>query len=411
MAEAIPVELRTTDDGWELLRGGEPYVIRGAGGSHSLAALAAAGGNSLRTWSAENEQGEDTAGTLLDEAHALGLTVTVGIWLGHERHGFDYSDPEQLEAQLDRARRIVLRHRDHPAVLLWGVGNEMEGFGEGGDARIWTAVNDVAAMVKELDPNHPVMAVTSFAHGDRVEFVHNRSPAIDVHGINAYGGAVVLPAFLEERGASKPYVVTEFGPVGPWEMPTTEWGAPIEQTSTDKAAFYERAWREGIEASPSSLGGYAFLWGQKMEATATWFGMFLADGAATAAVDTMTGIWSGKPPDNLAPNVEPLRVEGPAQVEPGAIVRVRGQASDPEGAALDVRWALRRESGDYMTGGDYRPALPDIEGAIVEADATQASVRMPGEPGPYRLFQTVYDDAGKAATANIPLLVNAAERE
>ena len=405
MAEAIPVELEKTDDGWQLLRGGEPYVIRGAGGTQKLAALAAAGGNSLRTWSAEDEQGKDTVGALLDEAHALGLTVTVGIWLGHERHGFDYSDSEQVQAQFDRARRIVLRHKDHPAVLLWGVGNEMEGFEDGDDPRIWTAVNDIAAMIKELDSNHPVMTVTSFAHGKRVEFVHNRCPAVDIHGINAYGGAVVIPEFLEERGASKPYIVTEFGPVGPWEMPTTDWGAPIEQTSTDKAAFYERAWREGIEASPLSLGGYAFLWGHKMEATTTWFGMFLADGAATAAVDAMTRLWSGKPPDNLAPVVQALRVDGSAEVEPGAIVQVHGQASDPEGAALDVRWALRPESGDYMTGGDYRPEIPDIEGAIVEADATQARVRVPDEPGAYRVFQTVYDDAGKAGTANIPLLV------
>lgn len=405
MAEAIPVELKKTDDGWQLLRGGEAYVIRGAGGTHSLAALAAAGGNSLRTWSAENEHGDDTVGTLLDEAHALGLTVTVGIWLGHERHGFDYSDHEQLQAQRDRARRIVLRHKDHPAVLLWGLGNEMEGFEDGDDARIWTAVNDVAAMIKELDPQHPVMTVTSFAHGERVEFLHNRSPAIDIHGINAYGGAVVLPKFLEERGASKPYVVTEFGPVGPWEMPTTDWGAPIEQTSSDKAAFYARAWRDGIEASPLALGGYAFLWGHKMEATATWFGMFLADGAATAAIDSMTAIWSGKPPDNLAPEIVPLRVEGPAEVEPGAVVLVRGGVTDPEGAELDVRWALRAESGDYLTGGDYRPDIPDIDGAIIAADATRARVRMPDEPGPYRLFQTAYDDAGKAATANIPLLV------
>ena len=44
MAEVIPVELRQTEQGWQLLRGGEPYFIKGAGGTHSLKALAAAGG-------------------------------------------------------------------------------------------------------------------------------------------------------------------------------------------------------------------------------------------------------------------------------------------------------------------------------------------------------------------------------
>jgi hypothetical protein len=32
-ADAIPVELRHSESGWQLLRGGEPYLIRGAGGT------------------------------------------------------------------------------------------------------------------------------------------------------------------------------------------------------------------------------------------------------------------------------------------------------------------------------------------------------------------------------------------
>ena len=88
-AEAIPVQLRQTDRGWQLLRDGEPYLIRGAGGKTALLELAAAGGNSIRTW------GGDDIDALLDAAHELGLSVTVGIWLGHERHGFDYDDVSQ----------------------------------------------------------------------------------------------------------------------------------------------------------------------------------------------------------------------------------------------------------------------------------------------------------------------------
>ena len=47
-ADAIPVELRQTGtkQGWQLLRGGEPYFIRGAGGNSALQQLVAAGGNS-----------------------------------------------------------------------------------------------------------------------------------------------------------------------------------------------------------------------------------------------------------------------------------------------------------------------------------------------------------------------------
>ena len=405
MAEAIPVELLKTEQGWQLLRGGEPYFIKGAGGSGSLELLAAAGGNSVRTWST------DGAGEILDEAHALGLTVTVGIWLGHERHGFDYDDEDQVREQLERAREAVLRYKDHPALLLWGIGNEMEGFEDGNNPAIWKAVNDVAAMVKELDPNHPTMTVTTFVHGERVEYVHRQSPAIDIHGVNAYGGAQVVPQWLRDRNATKPFVLTEFGPVGPWEVPKTDWGAPYEPTSTDKAKFYRQSYAQGIVAEPGfALGSYAFLWGSKMEATETWFGMFLEDGAKTAAVDAMTELWSGAPPDDLAPIVEPIEIEGTTQVNPGAEIRVKSVVTDPEGSDLRARWVLRPESAEYSTGGDFRPNLPAIDGVVTESNANGARLRMPEEPGAYRLFLYAYDEAGNAATANMPLLVKGEAR-
>ena len=372
MAEAIFVELEKTEHGWQLLRGGEPYFIRGAGGSASLEQLAAAGANSIRTWSA------DQADELLDKAHALGLSVTVGIWLGHERHGFDYGDETQVAEQLERARETVLRYKDHPAILLWGIGNEMEGFESGDNAAIWSAVNDIAAMIKELDPAHPTMTVTAELGGSRIQNVHARCPAVDIHGVNSYGGAPSVAERLRAGGATKPFVLTEFGPVGTWEMPRSEWGAPYEQTSTEKATFYRTSYESSVSGAPGqALGSYVFLWGYKMEGTDTWFGMFLEDGSPVGAVDVMTELWSGKAPANLAPTVEPLRVEGPPAVNPGARLLVKSTVSDPEEGPVRVRWVLRPESGDYATGGDFRPNLPDIEGAIIEGNAEGARVRMP----------------------------------
>ncbi len=399
-AEAIPVELHQTENAWQLLRGGEPYLIKGAGGTHSLPELADAGANSIRTWSADN------IGPLLDEAHSLGLSVTVGIWLGHERHGFDYQDETQVTEQLEKARQAVLRYKDHPAVLLWGIGNEMEGFESGDDPAIWTAVNDVAAMVKELDPAHPTMTVTAEIGGGRIESLHKNSPAIDIHGINSYGGAASLADRFAAGGASKPYVLTEFGPPGAWEVGKNKWGAAIEPTSTEKSEFYRQNYQRAVtDQEGLALGSYAFTWGFKMEATATWYGMFLSDGSRLGAVDVMTEIWSGKPPENLAPTVEPLLMDGPAEVDPHEKVRVRATITDPEGDPVRVRWVLRPESDEYVTGGDFRPNLPDIEGAILEGNSDGAVLRMPEEPGPYRLFLYAYDEAGNAATANMPLLV------
>src|SRR4051794_27438388 len=89
------VGLVKTKDGHQLTRGGKPYFIKGAGGDGPRKALIAAGGNSVRTWGADDLKRQ------LDEAHKLGLSVTVGIWLGHERHGFDYNNADQVAAQYE----------------------------------------------------------------------------------------------------------------------------------------------------------------------------------------------------------------------------------------------------------------------------------------------------------------------
>ncbi|MDX1509192.1 MAG: glycoside hydrolase family 2 TIM barrel-domain containing protein, partial [Woeseiaceae bacterium] len=314
-AEPVPVELRQVDGNWQLLRGGEPYRIRGAGGGGPLDQLAAAGANSVRTWNT------DDVGPILDEAHALGMTVTVGIWLEHERHGFDYGDRKQVREQLERAREAVLRYKDHPALLLWGVGNEMEGFEAGDDPQIWAAVNEVAAMIKEIDPHHPTMTVTAELGGRRIEMVQEHVPAVDIHGINAYGGAASIAERMRKAGATKPYVITEFGPAGPWEMPTTDWGAPFEQTSTQKAEAYRRTYQQAVLDNPGmALGAYAFLWGSKMEGTSTWFGMLLDDGSRLAALDVMSELWTGNKPADLAPAIEPVTVDTETVVDPGTVI-------------------------------------------------------------------------------------------
>ena len=399
------MELRETAQGWQLYRAGEPYFIRGAGGDASLADLAAAGANSVRTWGADDIEAR------LDEAHALGLSVTVGIWLGHERHGFDYKDEAQVRKQLEQARQTVLRYKDHPAVLLWGIGNEMEGFESGDDPAIWTAVNDVAAMVKELDPAHPTMTVTAEIGGGRIKSISELGPAIDIHGINAYGGAGSLAQRYRAGGGTKPYVLTEFGPPGAWESPRNAWGAPVELTSTQKSSFYRDTYESSIAGAPGlALGSYVFTWGYKMEATPTWFGMFLPDGSRLGAVDVMTELWSGTPPTDLSPTVEPLVVEGQAEADPGDELRVRAVIADPEGGAIRARWVLHPESGEYVTGGDFRAMPPAMEGAVFETSAEGARVRMPDEPGPYRLYLYAYDEAGNAATANVRLLVKGERR-
>lgn len=401
LGQPVPVTLVEAAPGqWQLLRDGRPFFIQGAGGDGPKDLLAASGANTFRTWGVGPDLGKQ-----LDEAQRLGLTVIVGHWLGHQRHGFDYGDTAAVTEQLARVRRDVLAWKDHPAVLLWAVGNEMEGFAAGDDPAIWSHVQDVAAMIKSLDPNHPTLTVTAEIGGGRVQAVHRLCPDIDIMGINSYGGVPSVPERYRELGGTKPIIITEFGPPGVWEIGLTSFGAPPELTSTQKAAVYRDAFAAGcLRARGLCLGGFAFFWGAKMEATSSWYGMFLPDGDKLAAVDAMTEVWSGRPPANLCPEIRSFGLLGPDVVQRGDTVRVELDVADPEGAAVDVRWLVRSEAPEYLTGGDAQPVPLELDGIIVEASPRGATLVMPGG-GVYRLYVTAHDGAGGAAAANVPLKV------
>jgi hypothetical protein len=156
----LRVEVVKTPEGWQLLRGGKPYFIKGVGGDAPKSLLVQLGGNTFRTW------GADRLSADLDEARQLGLTVIAGMWLGHKRAGFDYHNAEQVKRQFDRAREIVRCSRNEPALLAWAIGNEMENDEPAGDPAVWQAIEDIAAMIKKEDPNHPTMTVIAEVGGD-----------------------------------------------------------------------------------------------------------------------------------------------------------------------------------------------------------------------------------------------------
>jgi hypothetical protein len=87
-----------TKQDYQQLCGGEPYEIQGAGvDGADLDMLASYGANSIRTWSIIN--GVVPAAELLDEAHFLGITVSLGLDFARQRHGFDYDDPAAVAEQ------------------------------------------------------------------------------------------------------------------------------------------------------------------------------------------------------------------------------------------------------------------------------------------------------------------------
>lgn len=393
-------ELRRTDGRWQLLRDGQPYLIRGVGGSGDKARLRDLGGNSFRTWDAQDIDAQ------LDEAQRLGLTVTVGIWLKHERHGFDYNDPDFVAAQFATVQEQVLRYRDHPAVLMWALGNEMEG--EGGDAAIWSHIESCAALVKRLDPTRPTMTVTAEIGGDRVRNIHRLCPSIDIIGVNSYAGASSLVQRYRAAGGTKPLVLTEFGPFGTWEVERNAFGSLPEPTGNAKAEQYRRHYTATVvDNADLVLGGYAFTWGNKLEMTQTWFGMLLSDGSKLPSVDAISTLWTGRPPANLCPSVDPIRLSSDAILAPGSTFEADAVASDPEGDPLEYEWALEGEVANPGQGGDPEVAPPVLSDAVTPIGPGRARVVAPTEPGRYRLYLYVRDGKGSATTANVPLRVSA----
>ena len=120
-----------------------------------------------------------------------------------------------------RVQQAVNFYKDHPAVLMWMLGNEWNinnYYGVANSAldaaqRTQTA----AALVKSLDSNHPV--ATSYGEIDingglpvTQSFVNQICPAVDIWGLNIYRGNTFGSLFEQWRAiSSKPMFIGESG--------------------------------------------------------------------------------------------------------------------------------------------------------------------------------------------------------
>jgi hypothetical protein len=403
-AQAIKVEVIQNASGeWQLMRNGEPYYIKGGGGDTQLDKLIEIGGNSIRTWSTDN------AKAVLDAAHEKGLTVMMGLWVQHERHGFDYNDAEKIRLQLEGFRKAVMEIKDHPALLLWGVGNEVDLFYS--NTKVWAAVNDIAKMIKELDPNHPTCTVTAGLDKDEVKLIMENAPAIDIYGINTYGDLGNVKDNLRKYGWKGPYIISEWGPNGHWEVKKTKWGAPIEQSSTEKANSYQERYEKYIAADKEMcIGSYVFLWGQKQETTATWYGLFSEKGESCEALDRLQVMWTGNEPLNYCPALDSVVVNGMRKGDNITIMAedrfvAMAHMRDKDNDDLKFQWQLIPESTDIKSGGDAESAPKPVPGTVLRKKGGKCELRAPAAEGAYRLFLFVTDGHDHYAYTNIPLYV------
>ncbi|MDP4684423.1 MAG: hypothetical protein NWS40_07020 [Crocinitomicaceae bacterium] len=401
-AQVRKVTITKESSKWQLRVNNEPFYIRGAGGTVQMDAVIACGGNTIRTWGIENAQ------TILDQAEKKGLKVMLGLWVQHERHGFDYNDPEKIKNQLEGFRIAVRKYKDHPALLMWGVGNEYEL--EYSNTKVWAAVNDIAKMVHEEDKNHPTSTVTAGTNAEKLNFVQTVLTEIDIYGINTYGDIESVKGVLTNGNYTGAYMITEWGPNGHWESPKTIWGMSVEQTSTEKAAVYLKRYQTCIAAdSAQCIGSFAFLWGQKQEYTSTWYGLFSDEGIPTEAIDELTFCWSGAYPQNRSPRVDSMQFDNHKLlanciVASNSMHSFRVFAKDLNQDKLSYSWELYPESTDLKSGGDAEMKPPLINGRLKGKNQEKVNLKAPVKEGRYRLFVRI-SDGEKLAYMNIPFYV------
>jgi hypothetical protein len=407
-ADPAKVAVVKNGDQFQLTVNGKPFFINGVGGTSNLSQLREMGGNSIRTWDTDSLAKVVEGKPLIDRAQELGLMVTAGIWLAPQRKGFDYDDAIAVAAQRERVKKEVDQYKDHPALLVWGLGNEMEGpMSDGSDLRVWKEVNVLAGIIKAEDPNHPVMTVIAGASGVKIKNMLLYCPNIDILGVNAYGAASGVGGAVTQQGWNRPFILTEFGPTGQWEVEKTAWGAPLEATANAKAAsYYETQHLVTGDSKNICLGTYAFLWGFKQEATATWYGMFLKSGEKLPQADAMSYAWTGAWPPNRCPKLKSLTTAvAEKTIAPGTAAEATADATDPGGNALQYEWSVVEEATTVSIGGDDQAANASHPECITGTPTNTVSFKAPSQPGAYRLCLIVRNGKGGATTANVPFLV------
>lgn len=403
------IQITKKGNGFELLIDGTPTYIKGVGGTNRLDIASQSGANAFRTWGGSVAEVEAT----LALAREHNMYLMQGIAL--PKDSASYQNEEFKTKKREEVRAQAEAFKDDPNMLAWGIGNEIELAGQVNGRTAWDFVEELAQLIKSIDKKHLVSTVISH-NPPAVELIAMYAPSIDFIGVNSYGDITSLDKMMANSSYQGPFMVTEWGPSGWWEMPKTEWGAPIEQTSEEKRIVYEDRYNDNIRANDRCLGSFVFLWGQKEERTPTWFSMFVENGVdglplnseKTPMVEAMQRVWTNAALTQTAPVIESFTINGKqagenVYVKPGATFNAEVKVTDKEGDTLSYVWELLKEATVVGSGGSYEPR-PDRVGEVSTTSVPLLASAIK-EPGAYRLYVYVLDNTGFVSTVNVPFMV------
>ncbi len=382
---------------WQLMVDGAPFYIKGAGFGKTVHAgnidyyfneMKKIGLNSFRTWGI----GDDTP-LMLEKAEKYGLMVDVGIWLLQNKKGkpkaVDYVKGEKYKRKtLQEIETQVKKFKDYPAVLMWNVGNEVVMNLETEEEKIAFAkyVEEICKLIHKIDPNHPVVSTAAWSFS--WPYFKKYTPSLDIYATNIYGGVVVIKEEWEKTGIDKPYLITEYGPHGEWEVSVDKNGQPIIPSEESKAKAYFNGWNCYIEKNKGlNLGAYAFIFEGNEDFGGAWFNIFMLD-QKRAAYWKMYEMFTGKKGKNSPPRVYKFELDKASNIYSGENFNVYLKIKDPDKDKL--RCVFKMCNRKIWDEGLYpiRFEKKKKEEFVITA---------PDDPGIYFLYVYVTDGQGNIA--------------
>jgi F5/8 type C domain len=388
------VKVTGSQGNWQLQVNGAPYEVRGltygppqAAADGYMRDLKNMGVNTIRIWGVDDAN----TPTLLDRAAQQGIRVIVGHWLNQ---GADYVNDSAYKSSVktEIVNRVnALKNRQ--GVLMWDVGNEviltMQDHGlpaadvEARRVAYAKFVNELAIAIHAADPNHPVTSTDAWTGA--WAYYKQYSPDLDLLAVNAYGAIDTVKSDWIAGGYTKPYVVTEAGPDGEWEVPNDVNGVPTEPSDLQKRAMYTASWN-AIKSHPGvALGATEFHYGLENDFGGVWLNTFTG-GWRRLGYHALKQAYSGQASTNTPPEITGMTVSSQTSVPAGGTFTVNVAASDPQGDL--IRYNLMA-SNKYITGGTGFSNL-----TFSETGAGQFSVRAPEQLGVWKIYVYAFDGQG-----------------
>ncbi|WP_328537564.1 discoidin domain-containing protein [Streptomyces sp. NBC_00344] len=398
------VKVTGSQGDWALTVDGSPYTIKGLtwGPSVDDAAddmpdVASMGVNTIRTWGTDA-----TSKPLFDAAAANGVKVIAGFWLqpggGPGAGGcVNYlTDTDYKNNMLAEFPKWVETYKDNPGVLMWNVGNEstlgLQNCYSGDELEnqrnaYTTFVNDIAKKIHAVDPNHPVTSTDAWTGA--WPYYKRNAPDLDLYAVNAYNAVCNVKSDWEQGGYTKPYIVTETGPAGEWEVPDDANGVPDEPTDAQKAAGYTRAWNCITGHKGVALGATMFHYGTEDDFGGVWFNLVPGGQKRLSYYAVKTAYGADTSADNTPPVITGMTVEGATDgVAAGSDVKISTRTTDPDGDRITYQVLF---SSNYI----------DQNKALVPADTTDngdgtLTAKAPDKVGVYKAYVKATDGKGNA---------------